>query len=380
MATIDGGLFCPGVEVGGSALLATVRVTGEVSFNDAHIATLPHKDEHSAAAAGLNLKGAVIQGRLDCEESRVGASVLLVDAKVAGPVDLDRAEVAGELSLEGAVIEGTLSCRGVRTEGFNLRSCQTRQAELYVQQRRAREETAPRKRRKADNPWPAVRLEGFQFQQLTLAPEPGGEPEPRRRAADHDPWDQYRNFLEASSQKDFDESNFYLIEMWLRSRGNNEMANKVYWQLRQERRRRRRMSAMGRRLDRCLDLPIWLAMHYRTLFILFFATILLSILVFTLGTDVASRREKPESSEKDNVAWTGWTATWMAVKLHLPGSQFVVADRWELNPKPITLGGVPLWFHYDSFGSLMSLWSYIALPLFLGGAASTWLRQKSAAE
>jgi hypothetical protein len=384
MATIDGGLFCPGVEVGGSALLATVRVTGELSLHAAHIQGQRPPDEHTAEPSGLNLKGAEIHGRLDCEDSRVTGPVLLVDARVAGAVDLDRADVAGELSLEGAVIEGTLSCRGVRTTSLSLRSCETRQAALSVQRRTAGaderpvEKTTPRKRKTSDNPWPQVWLEGFEFQQLKLAPE--------GRAGDD--WNEYRSFLEASARTGFDESNFYLIEMWLRSRGNNDLANRVYWQLRLERRRHRRMTVVGRRLDRLLDLPIWLAMHYRTLFFLFFASLLLTILVLGLGTDVATRRERVETlvaggqpaSTDRGPPWTVWTAFWTAVKLHLPGSQFVVADRWELNPRPITLGGVPCWIHYDSFGSLMALWAYIALPLFVGGAAGTWLRQKAAAE
>jgi hypothetical protein len=213
----------------------------------------------------------------------------------------------------------------------------------------------PHDRRPRRGARPAIRMEGFQFQELTLG-------EKKEEGTD------YLELLKSS--ENFEVSTYYAVERWLRNQGKDEEANNVYLAMRGERRRSGRMFFLARPIDWLFDIPIWLAMHYKLLFLLFVLSLAVSTWMFT----------NPAAVHPEPANWSLGDAFWLALQMNLPMTHIPAAAGWQLTPTPVQLGGVNLMMHYDYFGSCVSLFGYIAVPLFLGGVAGTWLRKKAAAD
>jgi hypothetical protein len=112
-AVLDGDLIANGVDVGpetppgpddppsqvGDVLLGEARVTHEVSFDDARIAT------------DLNLVGATIRGILHCQRARVGKDFTLNGARVSAAAYFNGIQVGGDFTLYGTVLEGEFNCQ-----------------------------------------------------------------------------------------------------------------------------------------------------------------------------------------------------------------------------------------------------------------------------
>jgi hypothetical protein len=346
-AEINNGVCCrpygeQSVVVGGSMLLTGAKVSGGIELPAARIQN------------DFSLEGAHLDGKLNCAQAHVAGKALLNDVQVSGQIDFDGARVGGELVLQGARVDGKLSFLRTHAAGrVDLRACSVRNAELGFGEP---EESADPHAKKPT--WPALRIEGFQFQDLTMGEQEKG------RARD------YADLLRASET--FDVSTYYVIERWLRNRGEEEQANKIYLAMRRERRKHSRAGRIYRIMDAFFDAPIYLALRFKLLFFVFVASLVLTTLV--LLSDDACRLKTADATP---VTWSPLDAFWMSAQLHLPMTHIPAVDRWELTSKPVRLGGVNCWLHYDYFGSFISLFGYVAVPLFVAGVANTWLRQKA---
>jgi hypothetical protein len=345
-AHIDGKLNCSSpdgqqTELGGDAMLAGVKVAGGVNFT-------------RMVLVNLNMQGAEIDGKLTCKHAQVAGKALLNDVQVSGQIDFDGARVGGDLVLQGARVDGKLSFLRTHAAGrVDLRACSVRNAELGFGE--PEEAAGPHAKKPT---WPALRIEGFAFQDLTMGEQEKG------RARD------YADLLRASET--FDVSTYYLIERWLRNRGEEEQANKIYLAMRRERRKHSRAGSIYRVMDAFFDAPIFLALRFKLLFFVFVASLALTTTIL-LSEDAC----RLKAADATPVAWSPLDAFWMSVQLHLPMTHIPAVDRWELTSKPVQVAGVNCWLHYDYFGSFISLFGYVAVPLFVAGVANTWLRQKA---
>ncbi len=76
--------------------------------------------------------------------------------------------------------------------------------------------------------------------------------------------------------------------------------------------------------------------------------------------------------------WNLYEAFWTSLQLNLPMVHIPVADKWEVADRPVNVAGWRLgWLHYDYYASVVSLFGYVGVPLFLGGIFNTWLRKKA---
>lgn len=392
VARFAGGLDLDGATVTGDVTIDDSVVDGRLSCERITVRAAPPTgdDKTSATPGNVTLFGAKVSGQVDFSGAIIDGNLVLQSAEVRGGVycrpsrgtqrrvaeilgkaDFNEMRVSGildvtearlrQLILEGAVIEGTLRCRNTQSTEVDLRSCQARDALLLFDRWHDPD---------ADGAPPKVvlRLEGFQFRELSLG-EGDDEVLPAER------------YLAMLNLAAFEESNYLAVEMWLRNQGRNEDANKIYLATRQVRRDKRKPGWwLLRQVDAFFDWPIWLALNYKYLFVGFILSLLLSTLIFCLPGAVQARVDgsgKPRANLDD---WAWYDATWLALKKNLPGSHVAVDDKFELTSRTITVGGTPLWLHYDTYGSCISTLSYFLVPLFVAGAASTWLRQKAAAE
>jgi hypothetical protein len=357
-AVIDGKLSCTSAEkhrteIGGNAALGGIKVAGAVTFSGAVVG----KD--------LNLRGAAVEGKVLCQHAEIRGSALLGEVKVSGQIDFSGSTVRQDLSLQGAHLDGMLLCRRTHAGGkVDLGGCSVRTAVLDFG---GLEDANERRRKRRSRP--AIRMEGFQFQELTLG-------EKKEDGTD------YLELL--ASSENFEVSTYYAVERWLRNQGMDEQANSVYLAMRGERRRAGRMFFLARPIDWLFDIPIWLAMHYKLLFLLFLASLALSTWVFTNPAAVRLRTAAEAGAQPAGAAPADPPALadafWLSLQMNLPMTHIPAAEKWELTATPVHLGGLNLWLHYDYYGSLVSIFGYLAVPLFLGGVAGTWLRKKAAAD
>jgi hypothetical protein len=343
-AVVEGEFDCASAtgqrtEVAGDALFNGSRVSGGIDLT-------------GLTARNLNLQGAAVEGKLTCKETVVGGRAVLNETKVSGQADFSGAQVASDLQMQGAEIDGRLLFKQTSVGGLlDLRSCRTRNAELDFTN------TSPVAGQRGTPRMPAVRIEGFQFQDLVLGDRDTGKET------------SYLELLRASPT--FEVSTYYMIEQWLRNRGDDDQANNIYLAMRQDRRKHTQMSGAARAADRFFDYAVFLALRFQYLFFVFLLALVVTTIVF-------SRPEALQPKEKTSEDVRGlMDSIAMAVQVNLPMVPFPVASKWEVTSKPIQMFGMSLPLHYDHFASLITLVAYIVVPLFVAGVANTWLRQKS---
>ncbi len=216
-AEVGGGLFCQSTEghraeVGGKVWMSDAKVGGSAKFLGA------------AIAGDLYLQSAEVGGSLLCHSTEghraeVGGKVWMDGVKVGSNVEFLGAAITGDLFLRNAEVQGDLYCveyashlpkvdghvvlAGARVRGtaeldgeaLAVGDNDLRHAEVTTLVLRGK---FPEK----------IKTEGFRFQRLDL------------------PGDDYLAFLAASEP--FHMGTYCFMEAWLRERGEDRMADKVY--------------------------------------------------------------------------------------------------------------------------------------------------------
>jgi len=335
-------------DIGEEANLAGLH-SGQVTLDGARIG----KD--------LVLSEVVIKGSLFCrakegQRTKVEGQVWMRAAQVSrdvdfsgldivsGKVDFSGKDITSDLLLQGTSIQGVLSFGTAPADSLkvvkkvDLQGCKTREAEL---------EFLPAK-------FP-VNLEGFRFERLTV------------------PGDDFGLFLDNSQP--FSKGNYVVVEKWLRDQGKTDEADQVHLSMlqrnRAEMRKRGRMSwhtALG-------DWLLSIGYRVRIPYFLypFFLLLLLSCWLFTNVQAVSPKVLTPGEP------WGAWDGFWLAAQTHLPLIPFTASEKWKptvLSSNPITLFGRSLGLSYSSYGTLVSLFGYVVLPLLLARIAVVLKREK----
>jgi hypothetical protein len=117
-------------------------------------------------------------------------------------------------------------------------------------------------------------------------------------------------------------------------------------------------------------------LRFKLLFFLFIMSLLVTTLVFLPEAAV-----KPRPADGGGAAASPWTpldAFWLSLQTNLPMTHLAATDKWSgPSDRPIQMFGLSLGLRYDDFASIISLFGYVTVPLFLAGVANTWLRQKA---
>ncbi len=360
-AEIKGGFFCrveegQRAEVGGRFWLSAVDIGSQLSLTGAKLAgnvVLQHAE----------IDGGVQACPQDGFRTEIGGQLWLVGAKVNGGVDLTAVQVSGAVYLQNARIDdlairsneehrvefdglldaeaakiGRLELDGRTTADQAVKLSLAEVTHLNLQQ------SVPKQ----------VELEGFQFQQLTL------------------PKDNYLGWLAASSS--FQASTYVFMEDWLRNHGNHSAANRVYLAMRRRDRWEGRKGMLRRLGDGLLDATIGYGIHwYRPLIFYFIPILLLSLLIFRNPQSV--HRDVPKYPDATQLAtiipadsdWGLTEAASMALRTNLPMFLLMVDDEWQPSSKAIDCMGIPLGISYAAYAMVVSLLSWIAVPLFVIG-------------
>jgi hypothetical protein len=326
---------------------------------------------------GLFLQSSRVEGGLFCplwtspeqEERRttIGGDLFLAGTTISGELSLVEAAIGGNLTLDRAVVNGTLRCRifnppsapaasephraGI-TGIIDLSNATVRHLELSGAD-------LPGGTASGQMPPVPIRLDGCEFQDLTV------------------PGDDYL-ILFRSPRIAFRRSNYVMVEKWLRNRGEDDLAQKVFWTMRRHRRDRMNMNRLQRAGDQVLGTVIYLAMHFQWLLSVSVLAMILTIALFL--SPLAAVPAAPEKSQATAVRWSPSEAAWLALRIHLPVVTLPFNDHWRPSDQPITVRGRKLPLSYRTYASLISLLSYITIPMILGGIANRWLRQKGTSD
>jgi len=373
----NAGFQVAGAQERAGALNATgLRLLGYAHFSGIHL------------SGDLNLQNARIEGGIRCGAEGVSAgkrpiirgSVLLGGATVLVQADFRAAWIGGDLSLERATIDGMLRCRLLtpdknnwrdhlctRVRQVNLRNCTVDYLDLQGIERRGN--GAPGKPGIAQDV--PILLEGCQFHELSV---PGGEKEK-----------DYLFFFRAQDGNSFRQSNYVLVEQWLRNRGDDDAAERVYRLM-----RKRRRAELRNRPQRMSDWIVCelraVALHFQALIIASLVTYLITVAIFSSPRSVVSEPGDGAGTAVEERAASGGTAVrparWdvgdaalLATHIHLPMLSFPTEDRWAPAPGPITKRMFSL--RFDAYATIISLLSYAVIPLIIGGLATTWLQRRA---
>jgi hypothetical protein len=343
-------------EIGDDAWLSGAKVGRDVHFSGAQIGRNLHL---ISADIGADLHCAVHE---DGQRTEIGWGAWLYAAKVAGLVDFSGAQITGDLDLESVEIGKDLFCEaeedGQRTEiGRNAtflgarigtahldgRSCPNGILNLSLAEFTKLEiqEALPRQ----------IDTEGLRFQQLSL------------------PNNDYQGFLAAS--KTFQKSTYRFTENWLRNRGEDREANKVYLAMRR-RERREGPSGFARLWGWFLDWSVGYGVRSHRLGIWLLAVLVLTVVLFSsprsvthsvvLTTTEAGNTQTAIDPSRFPESWTALDAFWVAVRINVPLVNLGVKNDWAPSSEPIPW--LP-WITYETYAGFVALTSWITVPLFL---------------
>jgi hypothetical protein len=342
----------PPPQIGGEVRLSGARVARAVDCRGAKI------------ARDLDLQNADVGGGLSCgpglgHRTEIGR-VWLLGTKVKGYVDFRGTLVKGDLVLKNAVLDGGLGL-GPEEVDAEIRA-------LFPDARDHLTEVGGRIEfggcfvpdvrdfcaalthliRPGAGRAPAVNLEGLQYREVSL---PIG------------PTIGVLNRLEP-----FPKTTYLSLEKWLRNRGHDDEANEVYLAMK---RRQRRSRTFGLALLEwlILDFPIRYGLHSYRLFALYF----LPVLILALVLFHTEQAVTPRGSAAAGEAAPGWTLLddwWLSLQM-----TFLVpmptSDAWKPStrpiPGPVTVLGQTV--RYSDFAAVVSLLSWVTVPLFLASVS-----------
>lgn len=395
-ANVTGEVDCSGVLVGKDVVAQDLIVKENLYFSVAGTVRAQILGTLNLSAArvsgAIQLRGLTVLRNLDLRYAHTGGDLAIIEAKgvrnkVGGTLFLTGVQCGKTVSLYGTYVRGSVlmhmarcesiqlgydaASRGVKhgleikggvdiqgTHVFSLgfhgaagaRGLVLRGTEASIVQ--------------IDGALPArVDLEKFRFKELVAIP--GKD---------------YLGLLNATFP--YAESTYLQMEQWLRDRGDNQNADKVYLAMR---RRTRREPGPGPAptglarifgpLWRCVE---WLALDvtvgygtrsYR-LFFVFIALVALSTWIFLPRSAV----EPANGKSADATAYTAVDAFWVALELNLPVVEIPAAEKWK--PSDRVLDPCPgLGLRYHDYASIVAFLSWIIVPLFLASMAGIIKKQ-----
>ncbi len=307
----------------------------------------------------VDLQRAVVNGRMLCafdEElyaARPDASGREVPGhvEVRGRVDLSGAQVQ-ELVLDGRLFEGSdpPSARvGWRREFFQ-RMVSGRQEPAEEEPRlkldRARLSKLSIRHRLPDS----LSADGMTFDDLDL-PHCGSECE-------------HTELLRRT--RPFKRSTYLAVESWLNNKGLDEAARRVYLQMSDRDLVTGHSSFLSRWLKWLfLGATIGYGVRPKRLIALFLAAFVISCWVFSQPGALVSYTERPATSPEFLPLGAGstWMTLGVALRCHFPMLLFLGEPNYMPSPKMIPGLGL----RFDAYALLISVISWILVPLFLAG-------------
>ena len=288
--------------------------------------------------------------------------------KVAGQVSFSGAVIRGDLNLQNTEIGGVLFCtpqddkHDLCTEvrgNVNLSQCRISSAQLDGRIcANGRVSLALAQVGKLDFHacLPAkVDTEGLRFQQLTL------------------PNDDYLGLLEATEP--FQKSTYVFVENWLRNRGEDKMADRVYLAMRR-RDRQKGMRFFARLGDWFLGITIGYGIKSYRLFFFYFLPVLVATYLLFRDPQAVEPNRGVVGAPAAEETWSAGDAFWMALQINLPLVEVIATEKWLPSSRPVALFGRTLPLRYSDYASTFSLLSWIAVPLFLAGISGLVKRKQ----
>lgn len=164
----------------------------------------------------------------------------------------------------------------------------------------------------------------------------------------------------------FKRSTYLAVEAWLRNKGLDEPARRVYQQMSQRDLVTGRSSRVGRWLKWLfLGVAIGYGSRPQRLIGLFLLAFALSCWLFAQPGSLVSYSERPAASPDPlpAEAQTPWVTLGVALRCHFPMLLFLGEPNYVPSPNPIPRLGL----RYDSYALLISMISWVMVPLFLAG-------------
>jgi hypothetical protein len=324
---IGGSLHAGSAQIGGHVLLDGAKIAGLISLLSAEV------------RGGISL-GAVGEQRMEVTH------VMLGHARVSSGVALAGARIAHVFNASGAELEGGLGCDGDGTEiGGPIVLERLRTSHLRIDGRQGRAGSldlslARIERLEIVGSLPArTDLAGCAFEQLTVP--------------DHD----VRGLLRTTTP--FRRDPYIAMEKWLRDRGEDVRANEVYLDLRR-RHRAENLRGLRRWADWALDASVRYGVASQRLVVYLVAVCCLSAVLFA----------QPGAIERDPPALgppTWSAASWVSVQTVFPMFAVAAAKPWRPSARPIVVWERPLGLSHAGYASIVSLLSWIVVPLFIAG-------------
>jgi hypothetical protein len=180
------------------------------------------------------------------------------------------------------------------------------------------------------------------------------------------------------------------MERWLREHGSDGAAEAVYDRMRQH--RRSRLGSVAAIGDRITAAARKVSLAFPVLMVISIAAYLLTAAIFSTARSVVGEEKglsapaaasaapaaKPAPVAADGLAhphdWGWGDASLLAAHTHLPMLSLPGNERWKPAPEPILPHVVN--FRFDAYASVVSLLSYVLVPLIIGGIATSWLQRR----
>jgi len=347
----DGGFR---TEILGGVFGASARISHTLVFDRARI------------DGDLDLQRAVVNGRMLCafDDELYASRPELPDKEVPGQL-----EVRGRLDLSGAqiqelVLDGRLFDDPERQEpaGDPRQRRREQRRELHRRLLTGRQEPAGEEPRlKLDRSRlsklsirhripDSLSADGVSFDDLEL-PHREGE-------CDH------TELLRRT--RPFKRSTYLAIESWLRNKGLDESAKRVYVEMSDRDLVTGRSSFLGRLMKWLfLGVAIGYGARPQRLIALFLVAFALSCWVFSQSGSLVSYNERPAAAPDPwpPEAQNTWVTLGVALRCHFPMLLFLGEPNYV--PSPRTIPGLGL--RFDAYALLVSALSWVLVPLFLAG-------------
>jgi hypothetical protein len=138
------------------------------------------------------------------------------------------------------------------------------------------------------------------------------------------------------------------------------------------------MGVLACAFDWLLDRTIAYGTRSHRLLLLFALVLAMTCVVFHSPRSVRFKATNDAApQEVSGEAWTGWDVFWFSVQTSLPIVSITAVEQYRPSHEIIEVGGVPLYFRYDTHAAAVSLSGYLMGPLFIGGLANAWLRRRA---
>jgi len=378
-----------GLQVEGDVDLQIARVTGDLFFQASG-------EGRSEVSGSVRMAGLEVGGHADLCGIRIGGGLDLANAEIHGDLLCQPAhglspEILGPVSLVGTRIGGAASFDQLRAAAdLDLSGSQIREltidGRLFDDPGRPPEPADPRRRRRerrreffrhllhpverTDDGGSRLKLDRARLSKLAIR-----ERIPDRVSADGLTFDdlelprcadecEYSELLRRTHP--FKRSTYLAVEAWLRNKGLDEPARRVYQQMSDRDLVTGRSSLIGRWLKWLfLGVAIGYGARPQRLIGFFLLAFALSCWLFAQPGSLVSYSERPAASPDPwpAEAQTSWVTLGVALRCHFPMLLFLGEPNYVPSPNPIPRLGI----RYDSYAMLISAISWVMVPLFLAG-------------